>query len=728
MSKHADFSREMLRPDRNRVVWLMAAAILSGIATYALLTSSEIPFVPDSRLVQGLIGINLLLLLALGYVVVRSALKLWRALRTGAAGTRLQKRIIGLFSLITVVPTLIVSIFSALFFNYGIQAWFDEKVSTALQESVTVAEAYLQEHKEMIRQDAIEMANDVEREIHLALTNPSVFNQGFSGLASLRSLSEAILFQGNRILAQSRFSFSIAFDRLEQDKVERANQGDVVVFSEGTEKVRALIKVGGMQDTYLLIGRLVDSKVLGHMDTATGAFNEYKRLQEKTKDLQTKFLAVFMLVALMLLMVAVWYGMYFAAQLAIPIARLINAAERVSRGDFSARIQVGKERDEIGTLGNAFNQMTSELEQQRGQLIAATRQMDARARFTEAVLAGVSAGVIALRPDMSITLANRSALTLLGIAVSPEVQGRHILDILPDLKTALEESQAQPEKTTQCEITVQPADKTLSLHVRITAERFADEIEGFIITFDDITELMSAQRKAAWSDVARRVAHEIKNPLTPITLAADRLRKKYLPQITQDADNYVKYIETISKNVGDIGKMVEEFVSFARMPAPVFNREDISSIIRKIAFSEQVAHPAIAYKLDLPETPVELMLDEGQISRLFTNLLKNAAEAIESLAERAETGAISVKVSVENEQCLVEVKDNGPGFPPDSIHKVMEPYVTTRTKGTGLGLAIVRKITEEHKAQIRIENLPGGGGAVYLCFFMNSDINASLAA
>ena len=701
---------------RYLAVALGVASIASAIMTYASITSSS-PTGPDPSSVLSLVLINFILLSALIAVVSRSAFSLWTSLRKGSVGSRLQTRIVAMFSLVTILPTITVSVFSAMFFNYGIQSWFDTRVSTGLEESLAVAEAYLDEHKEIIRADAIAMANDLNRELQGAVTNPTAFSNLINGQVALRSLTEAVVIHGDKVIARSRLSFSIAFERLPQDAIERASHGEVAVLTDDDDRVRALIALDNMPDTFLMVGRLIDSRVINHMENAQGAVSEYRRLKSEISKNQINFSIIFVFLALMLLLAAVWYGMFFAGKLVVPISRLIKAAERVRAGDFSTKVQEGAENDEIATLGRAFNRMTNQLENQRKELIAANRQLDERRRFSEAVLAGVSAGVIALNQHKIITLYNRSALSLLNLSTEEVAQGIRMTDILPQITDLLTEAEMKPDKLLQQQVNLTQGEKVLILLVRITVERFKEEIEGFIVTFDDISELIVAQRNAAWADVARRVAHEIKNPLTPIQLSAERLRKKYAEQ-TSDVENFNKYTDTITRHVRDIGKMVDEFVSFARMPAPVFKMDDLCNILRKSMFSEQVAHADIAYTLTLPDTPLMLECDEAQLNQVFSNILKNAAESIEVRVKNAPQpqGKIDIKAFMTENRTIVEIRDNGTGFPADRIQQMMTPYVTTRSRGTGLGLAIVKKTMEDHKGAIQLENQASGGACITLTF------------
>jgi len=710
---------------RNLEILLVVAAFVSAIATYSVMTGSNAPLGIKPKRVLAFLIVDIAILTLLAGIIAMRIYSLWNSLRAGFAGSRLQKRILVLFSLVTITPTLIVSIFSVFFFNLGIQTWFNDRVQTAVQESLMVAEAYLAEHKENIRGDALAMANDLNQVANLAIADPAEFNRIVATQSALRLLTEAVVIQNNRIIAAGRLSFAIAFEHIPQDVFERADKGAVVLVTDSDDKVRALLRLEGLQEAYLLVGRLIDSKVLQHMENAQGAVNEYNTLREHLDDLQVAFSLVFATLALLLLLASVWYGMVFAARLTTPITSLVTAATRVRGGDFSARVEDSDQKDEIGSLSRAFNRMTEQLQAQRGELIDANRRLDERRRFSEAVLSGVSAGVIALDSTKHITLSNPSATAILNkvdLSVAAETP---ITDVLPGIHELLAQAEQFPGDVAQNTLTINNGGKTIALHVRVTVEKLESEIEGFIVTFDDITLLMAAQRNAAWADVARRVAHEIKNPLTPIQLAAERLKRKYLKFITEDQDSFVKYTDTITKNVGDIGRMVEEFVAFARLPTPKFATEDVSGIVRKAVFSAHMSNPAIDYRMDIPPGELTMMCDERQITQVLANLLKNAAEGIEA-AGSEKTGVIGVRLACENDRITVVIEDNGVGFPPGEMQKMLEPYVTTRTKGTGLGLSIVKKIVEDHKGMINIDNIPEGGARVTLSFLQHCDINAAI--
>lgn len=704
-----------------RGLLLMAGvgSFLALLITFSSFSTREVMHPISPQMLITLVVGNLLLLLTLAFFIVRRAYMFWRAAREGLVGTRLQTRIIITFATVTLVPTLIVTLFATLFFNLGVKSWFDKRVAVALEESVSLAEAYLNEHRNTMRIEAQGMMNDLSREIVMLDSSPQLFDKALNMQANLRNLSEAIVFTPNRVVARTALSFSLTFERLPDVVLERAREGNIVILgSEQDDKIRAIIKFPNSLDLYLLVGKSVDQTVIDHMQVARTTNEQYTTLKRDMRSIQLQFILAFVLLALLLLLASIWAGMAVALRVVGPVSVLIAAAERVRAGDYDIRVPEGKEGDEIATLARTFNRMTNQLHRQRSELMDANRVIDEKRRLTEAVFAGVSAGIIALGPDKRVTLTNRSALKLLDLPEDASLKDEPIADTLPDSAELLAEADAKPEKTVSRNVVIKRGEARATLHVRVTSERYNNHIEGYIVTLDDITDLVTAQRSAAWADVARRIAHEIKNPLTPITLSTERLRKKFADEISSDKESYLKYLDTISRHVKDIGKMVEEFVSFARMPTPQFREESIVPLIRKSIFSEQTAHSNIRYVTELPSHEVTLVCDERQLGQMLLNILKNAAEALETAIEKGHTTAPTITVSIVEDTSHVSlmVRDNGLGFPPESISTLTEPYVTTRAKGTGLGLAIVKKSMEDHKGRVELSNHPQGGAQVMLVF------------
>jgi len=456
------------------------------------------------------------------------------------------------------------------------------------------------------------------------------------------------------------------------------------------------------------VGRPVDAQILEHMLRTEQAVSEYQRLDQSRSWLQIAFAWIFALVALLVLSAAVLIGLLIATQIARPIGGLIQAAERVRAGDLAVRVPEGGTEDEIAGLSRAFNRMTGQLAAQRTELMDAYSQIDERRRFTETVLAGVSAGVIGLDARGRIELPNRTASELLGIDMMAAM-GQELRQVVPEFAELLLEAQLAPDRARTAEIRIGPTTARRSLIVRIGAELRAGRVDGFVVTFDDITELQSAQRTAAWADVARRIAHEIKNPLTPIQLSAERLKRRFAKEITSDPDTFVQCADTIVRHVGDIGRMVNEFSSFARMPQPQIKPSDVGRVAREVLVLRKTGRPDIAWISDIPDSGPVAPCDQQMLRQAVTNLLQNAEDAV-SMREGA--GRIAISVQADNENVNITVTDDGVGLPAVARDQLTEPYITHKPKGTGLGLAIVKKIMEDHGGRVRLDDNPDGPGAV----------------
>lgn len=712
---------ERVNLERNLAIVLLVGGVTSGLATFAGMTDN-LPGVADPTTMLLLLNANLIFLLGLGVLIARRLVAVWIARRRGLAGARLHTRLVGLFSLVAVAPAIVLAVFSVLFFNYGLQGWFSERVSTAVKESLAVASAYLDEHRQTINADVLAMANDLNREGSTVLFNRERFQRALATQAAVRSLTEAVVFDGSgRVIARAGFSLLLDFDPEIPDWAMReARRGEVVTLTAETDdRVRALVKLDSLVDTYLYVGRLVDPKVLQHMDRTRGAVQLYEQLEGKRSDLQITFALIFLVVALLLLLAAVWVGLAFANQLTRPIGRLMLATEQVRAGDLTARAPSPHTRDELDSLTRAFNRMTGQLESQQRDLMDANRQLDDRRRFTEAVLSGVSAGVIGLDRHGRIELANRTACDILA-AEPDSLVGQPLREVSPDMAELVEKARRRPRYGTESQIQfVAPDERTRTLLARVTVEKGGGAVTGFVLTFDDISELLSAQRKAAWADIARRIAHEIKNPLTPIQLSAERLKRKYLREIRSDPETFRICTDTIVRHVSDIGRMVDEFSAFARMPDPVMEEADLKRIVEQAVFLQETANPDVTFARDYPERPVMLTCDARQVERALTNLLQNAVEAIRARPGDAATlppGEIRIWVKEEAGECVVELLDNGRGLPRAERQRLTEPYVTTRERGTGLGLAIVKKIMEDHQGDLDLQDGPEGGARVRLVF------------
>ncbi len=703
---------------RKLAIALALASVTSAIATY--LTFSGIDTLPrEPKPVLLLLTLDVVLLLLLAGLVGRRLVGLWAERRQEGTGSGLHRRLALLFSFVALAPTLVVTVFAALFLHLGIQSWFDDVVRKAVTESHSVARLYLDEHQKSIRGDILLMASNISREAPALMSSPQRFSQLVSAWASTRSLSEAVVFtESGTILARAGMTFALELEPLPEDVMRRASDGEVVLFSsENEDRVRAVVQLDRFLGAYLMIGRVVDATALAYAERTRRAVAAYQEIEARASGLQFSFIVWFAAVALLLLLAAIWLGLTFANQLSRPIAGLARAAERVRAGDLGARVEERSAGDEIGVLSQAFNRMTEQLQAQRGELMDVNRQLDARRRFIEAVLSGVSAGVIGLDGEGRITLPNRSAATRLG--VQPEsLTGRLLAEAVPELAPLWEQVVRRPDKLAEDQVQIVRGGRTRILLARIGVETREDEAIGYVVTFDDVTELLTAQRQAAWADVARRIAHEIKNPLTPIQLSAERLKRRYLKEIKSDPETFQACTDTIVRQVADIGRMVDEFSSFARMPRATIKPEALQPICEEAVFLQRQNRAVAKVEFEAPEAPVILPCDARQLRQALTNLLKNAADAIEGRTA-PETGAlppglIRLSLALDGGETRIEVTDNGKGLPAEGRERLTEPYVTTRTKGTGLGLAIVKKIAEDHGGRLVLGDNEGGGARVAL--------------
>jgi len=695
-----------------KVATLLLASLAFGVAlaTFIILANGS-PLGLRPGVSVGLVLANLSAVLLLVAVLAGRLTMVWVERRRGLAASRLHVRLVLLFGGVAVAPAIVVACFAVAFFHFGIQGWFNDPVREAVTESLQVSRGYLDEHRDNIRSVALEMANDLTRAGQLLTADPSVFAEILATQTTLRGLTEAVIYDPltRQVLAAAGLFAGMGFELPPQAVSSQAQNGDVVVLAAGDgTRVQAVAKLDSTPPLMLMIGRPVDPSILDHMKRTEQAVAEYQRLDASRSWLQVAFAWIFAIVALMVLLTAVAIGLVLANQIARPIGRLIQAAERVRSGDLGVRVTEAPTGDELASLSRAFNRMTGQLAAQRGELMEAYSQIDERRRFTETVLSGVSAGVIGLDASGRIELPNRAADDLLGCDLLSAI-GRELADVVPEFADLLHEAAASPERARTAEIQIGPPTRRRTLLVRIGADLSGGRTDGFVVTFDDITELQSAQRKAAWADVARRIAHEIKNPLTPIQLAAERLKRRFAREITSDPETFTQCADTIIRHVGDIGRMVDEFSSFARMPQPVIKTEDIGRIAREVLVLQKTARPQIAWHSEIPARGPQAACDRRLVSQALTNLLQNAADAV---TMREAAGSIAVRVEQADDDVRIIVTDDGIGLPQEDRARLTEPYVTHKPKGTGLGLAIVKKIMEDHGGRLTLDDRHDGPGAV----------------
>jgi two-component system nitrogen regulation sensor histidine kinase NtrY len=706
-------------------------ALCSAFATFIVL-SDLTPLAPTHSVVVTLLLINAATVLLLLGIVSREVWQIVQARRHRRAGSRLHIRIVGLFSIIAAAPAILVAVVASVTLDRGLDRLFSTRTRAVIENSLIVAEAYVREHGELIRGDILAMAFDVSRAKPLFDQDRARFKQFFTAQAQVRGLPVAEIVDGDvKVIEKADIPFNSTV--IEPTKQALANvnetQPQIALILEANY-VAAIIKLRNYDNYFLHVARPLDPRIVQQLSATRESVSEYAALEARRLGVQIAFALMYTVIALSVLLSAVWIGLNFANLLVAPIRRLIGAANLVSTGNLHVQVPIRRSEGDLAHLSETFNKMTQELRTQRDDLVQASEQIDSRRRFTEAVLAGASAGVIGVDGEGRISILNRSAERLIG-AAEADALGKPLLDVVPELAEVLSTARSG-SRLAHGQITINRERGERNLSVRVTSERADESNHGYVITLDDITDLVVAQRSSAWADIARRIAHEIKNPLTPIQLSAERLRRKYGKVIVEDAAVFQQCTDTIVRQVDDIKRMVDEFSRFARMPKPVMATEDVAEVVRQTVFLMRVGHPEIDISLDVAEASMPARMDRRLIAQALTNIIKNATEAIAAVPS-AELGRGRIRVTAfrEDEHVVIDVIDNGVGLPKENRSRLLEPYVTTREKGTGLGLAIVGRILEEHGGGIELSDaaakIPGERGAWIRLTFRAEPVDESPA-
>jgi len=694
---------------------LVVLGIVSGLSTFAVLTGLT-PIIPTKEVTTTLLLLNTGLVILMAAMIGSQVLFLLKERRKGTAGAGLHIRLISLFSLIAVVPAIIVAVFAFVTLSRGLDTWFSERTQAIVNSAVTVAEEYIKNTAEATRADVANISADLNQQKTLFDSDRPAFVRRVARHAALRGLAGAFVFDQSqkRIDVNVTASDKVKFLAPSPEMIGHADKGELVLIppGEGGNLVRALIKLQSFPTHYFYVYRFISPTVIEQLTKTREAKAEYDRLLNQRTGVQLTFGMMYALVAFVFLLAAMWIGLWFSDRLVAPIVRILDASRRVAQGDFAAKVSTIEGIGDLETLARTFNFMTDQVAQHQDQLLKTNDQLDERRRFTEAMLAGVSAGVIGIDAEEKISLANRSALQLLG-APEGSLLSQPFSTALPEFASLFEQAKSRPSGFAEGQVEMQIRGRDLSFVARITTESSNDAQHGFVLTFDDITDLVSAQRNSAWADIARRIAHEIKNPLTPIQLSAERLKRKYSKQIHSDRQVFEQCTDTIIRQVGDIGRMVDEFSSFARMPKAAPEPMNLAEVIRDATVLQRVSTSDIDIDVDVSKADFVFLFDRRLITQAVTNLVKNASEAIDGrpLAENLEKGHVQVEAGIEHDVPFIRVTDNGVGLPKENRNRLAEPYMTTREKGTGLGLAIVKRIMEEHGGRLRLQDAPNGKGA-----------------
>jgi two-component system nitrogen regulation sensor histidine kinase NtrY len=683
----------------------VAVALLSALVTFVVLAGLT-PIAPTDLVVKTLLLANAVTVVLLVAVIGWEVFRVVQARRRGRAAARLHVRIVALFSVVAAVPAVLVAVVASVTLDRGLDRLFSQQMQSMIENSLIVADAYVREHVQFARADSIAVAVELARARPLFDQSREQFHQFLTVQASIRGLPAVMLLDRSlNVVDQVEAPIGQTLVKPSTAALTAINDTEpqVAMFLEANY-VAAIIKLRGYNDLYLYIARLLDPRVLAQLRATQAGVAQYADLSARRIGIQIAFGLMYTVIALIVLLSAVWIGLNFANYLVAPIRRLIGAAQVVSTGNLYVQVPTRRSEGDLAQLGETFNKMTQELRTQRDDIVRARDLIDSRRRFTEAVLAGASAGVIGVDAESCISILNRSAERLIG-RTEAEALGRPLTEIVPELNEIFAAARAGVQRLVQGQVNISRNGRERNVSVRVTSEQSGAEEHGWVVTLDDITELVTAQRTSAWADVARRIAHEIKNPLTPIQLSAERLRRKYGAVIKEDVGVFQQCTDTIVRQVDDIKRMVDEFSRFARMPKPVMAAEDVADTVRQVVFLQRVGNADIDIDVEIAEDPMPARFDRRLISQALTNIVKNATEAIAAVPpDQLGRGHIRVFAAREGGDVVIDVVDNGIGLPKENRSRLLEPYVTTREKGTGLGLAIVGRILEEHGGQIELSD------------------------
>ncbi len=710
----------------------VAIALLSALVTFVVLAGLT-PIAPTHEVVVTLLACNAVTVLLLTLFIAREVWGVVQARRRGRAAARLHVRIVALFSVIAALPAILVSVVASLTLDRGLDRLFSQQTYSLIENATIVADAYVRELDQLIRADSIALAVELARAKPLFDESRQQFHEFLSVQAAIRGLPAVFLFDKDlKIIDQIDARITQALVKPTPDVLAGIDDTEPrVEMVLDDNYVAAIIKLHDYADTYMYIARVLDPRVLAQLRATRDGVAHYADLAARRIGIQIAFGLMFTVIALIVLLSAVWIGLNFANYLVAPIRRLIGAAQIVATGNLYVQVPTKRSEGDLAQLGQTFNKMTQELRTQRDDIVRARDLIDSRRRFTEAVLAGATAGVIGVDAESRISILNRSAERLIGRSEA-EALGKPLVEMVPELADLFTQARDGMQRLVQGQVTINRSGRERILSVRVTSEQSGSAERGYVLTLDDITELVAAQRTSAWADVARRIAHEIKNPLTPIQLSAERLRRKYSSVIKEDGGIFQQCTDTIVRQVDDIKRMVDEFSRFARMPKPVMEKEDVADAVRQVVFLQRVGNADIDIDVEIAQDPMPARFDRRLISQALTNIIKNATEAVAAVPT-AELGRGHIRVSAtrEGDEIIIDVIDNGIGLPKENRRRLLEPYVTTREKGTGLGLAIVGRILEDHGGRIELsdaaEKIPGQRGAWMRLRFAAETVSSSEA-
>jgi two-component system, NtrC family, nitrogen regulation sensor histidine kinase NtrY len=700
-------------------VTVVLASLATAVLSFLILMGLT-PIVPDEKITTALAVANGVLILLLLGLIAREVMRILTARRNQRAAARLHVRIVALFSLVAAVPAVVVAIVAAFTLNVGLDRWFEVRTKEIVSSSISIAQSYVEDNARNLQGTTLSMAVDLDA----ARTLFSLDRTGFQELLDRQSVGRGLIAaslvrENGDVIMLADTGTTEELPPVPVEVLKTAQDGQPVLIPPKTRNlVGAVLKLKEIDGAFLYTIRTVDPELIKAVQIVQANTAEYNGLEANRTITQIAFALLYLGLTLVVLLSAIWTGIAVADRLVRPIRLLIGAADDVAQGNLDVEVPVRRSDGDVASLSGTFNKMISELKTQRNEILSAKDQIDERRRFSEAVLEGVSAGIIGVDPDGTVSIVNKSAEQMISVGANDAI-GKSLTAIAPEIGAVFERAKGsqRPVYSEQAALMRNGAER--AVNVRITMEEGPSRLDhSYVVTVDDITDLMQAQRSSAWADIARRIAHEIKNPLTPIQLSAERIRRRYGKVITEDREVFDQCVDTIVRQVGDIGRMVDEFSGFARMPAPAFKRLDLRDPLREAAFLVEVSRPDIKFERQISETPMFGNFDSRMLGQAFGNVIKNAAEAIEARMadDAAMEGRLMVRAALEGGQIVVDIMDNGKGLPRENRQRLLEPYMTTREKGTGLGLAIVKKIVEDHHGTLALrdadEDFHGGRGAL----------------
>lgn len=696
-------------------IGLICLAPVLALVTYLIL--GPIDQGRESNLLRVILLCDLLYLLALTSLVMQRVMQIVALRRQKSAGSQLHLRLTGVFSAMSLLPTATVAVFAVLSINMGFEAWFSDRVQGVIADSLEAAQAYEQEQVRGLKEDIAALASDLEAYRRTAINDPQLLRQRLSDAQEnvQRGLKEAFIIDdtGDLILRGNR-SYLFDYEEPSSELIQTAIREIVIIPDIPNNELRALTYLNGFGTYFLLVSRVIDGNLFALLDETQAAGQFYQQLESQRGASLFRFGIIYLIFAVLLIAASVFAALFFAERLSRPIGRLTGAAQKVGEGALDTRVVEEEGNDEISQLSKYFNQMTQQLEKQRETLLENTEQIELRRRMFDSVLSSVTSGVLGLDAEGKVSFVNKSAERLLG---GHEIlENSHLSVAVPEFFPLFERLTQTKNESLQEELKTVQAGRLENLLVRVGRRRNEKgQLEGYVIAFDDVTDLVSAQRSAAWGDVARRIAHEIKNPLTPIQLSAERIRRKFAPKLSEESDDLERMTDVIVRQTNDLRHIIDEFSKFARLPQPKKSKEDLIPIVKAAVLLQENGQPNINFVSKIPQNSLVISIDATMMSQALTNLLKNAGEAIDTRRDKLGgtiAGEIHVGVEQVGDNVQVIIDDNGIGLPQDRA-RLFEPYVTTRDKGTGLGLAIVKKIVEEHGGTLSLEDAPSFDAAPY---------------